>query len=101
MPDAEGQQSPDDVAGLIFGIYSGMTGNELTNTVPIPDDPERTVQALADLQPAGRPFLVRSFAVDRGSGQASNPTAADPVRQARAGRLDSVVRSRSADGGLP
>ena len=95
------QPSSPNAAGLIFGIYPGMTGNEMVNTGPIPDDPDRTEQALVRLQPEPRPFLIRSYVIYRGSGRTSNQTPIDPSRYARAGRrLDFVICYRSLDGDL-
>ena len=95
------QPSSPNAAGLIFGIYPGMTGNELVNTGPIPDDPDRTEQALVRLQPEPRPFLIRSYVIYRGCGRTWNQTPNDPVRYTRAGRrLDFVICYRSLDGDL-
>jgi hypothetical protein len=89
------------VPGLTYGIYPGMTGNELVNTGPVPDDPDRTEEALGRLQDGGRPSFVRSYVIYRGAGQTSNQTPADPVRYARAGWcLDYVICYRPADGDL-
>ena len=49
----------DSARGLTFGIFPGMTGTE--TPVRLPYDPLRTEQALSDLQPAGRPFMVRAY----------------------------------------
>ena len=105
MPDAQPRPDRDDGPLLTFGIYPGMTGQELpqanVHRGPVPDDPERTEQALALLQPAGRPFLVRSYVVYTGRGRATSLTPADPIRYARNGRrLDFVACYRSEDGDL-
>ena len=105
MPDAQPRPDRDDGPLLTFGIYPGMTGQELpqanVHRGPVPDDPERTEQALALLQSAGRPFLVRSYVVYTGRGRATNLTPADPIRYARNGRrLDFVACYRSEDGDL-
>jgi hypothetical protein len=105
MPGAEPRLDLEDGPPLTFGIYPGMTGQELPQANvyrgPVPDDPERTEQALALLQPAGRPFLVRSYVVHTGAGRATNLTPAEPIRYARDGRrLDFVACYRSEDGDL-
>jgi len=47
---------------LVFGVYpGGMTCTESDLPVGIADDPERTEEALARLQPDGRPFLIRDY----------------------------------------
>jgi hypothetical protein len=92
---------PSDTFPLTFGIYPGMTGNELVNTGPVPDDPEQTERALTLLQPKGRPFLIRSYIIYHGSGRTSNQTPTDPIRYARNGRkLDFVICYRSTSGDL-
>jgi hypothetical protein len=105
MSDAEPRLDLQDGPRLTFGIYPGMTGQELpqanVHRGPVPDDPERTEQALGLLQPARRPFLVRSYVVYTGSGRATNLTPAEPIRYARDGRrLDFVACYRSEDGDL-
>jgi hypothetical protein len=80
MADGERRPHGDNAPPLVFGIYPGMTGEELVNTGSVPDDPERTERALTLLQPAGRPFIVRSYVIYRGSGRSTNQTPADPVR---------------------
>jgi hypothetical protein len=105
MSDREPRPNLEDGPPLVFGIYPGMTGEELpqgnVHRGAVPDDPERTEQALALLQPVGRPFLVRSYVVYTGRGRATNLTPADPIRYARDGRrLDFVVCYRSEDGEL-
>ena len=75
MPDAEPRPEIKGGPPLTFGIYPGMTGQELlqenVHKGGVSDDPERTEQALALLQPAGRPFLVRSYVVYTGRGRAT------------------------------
>jgi hypothetical protein len=105
MPDAEALPDIEGGPPLMFGIYPGMTGQELpqenVHRGPTPDDPERTERALALLQPGGRPFLVRSYVVYTGRGRATNLTPAEPIRYARDGRrLDFVACYRSEDGDL-
>jgi hypothetical protein len=105
MPDAEALPDIEDGPPLMFGIYPGMTGQELpqenVNRGPTPDDPERTERALALLQPGGRPFLIRSYVVYTGRGRATNLTPAEPIQYARDGRrLDFVACYRSEDGDL-
>ena len=67
MPETERLADIEDGPRLTFGIYPGITGQELlqenVHQGPVPDDPERTEQALARLQPVGRPFLVRTYVV--------------------------------------
>jgi hypothetical protein len=105
MPDAEPRPEIKGGPPLTFGIYPGMTGQELlqenVHKGGVSDDPERTEQALALLQPAGRPFLVRSYVVYTGRGRATNLTPADLIQYARDGRrLDFVACYRSEDGDL-
>jgi hypothetical protein len=95
----------EDGPPLTFGIYPGMTGQELPqgniHRGVVPDDPARTAEALSLLQPAGRPLLVRSYIVYTGHGRATNVTPAEPIRYARDGRrLDLVACYRSEDGDL-
>jgi hypothetical protein len=86
MPDAEALPDTGDGPPLIFGIYPGMTGQELpqwnVHTGSTPDDPERTERALALLQPGGGPLLVRSYVVYTVRGRATNltPRRAHPIR---------------------
>jgi hypothetical protein len=102
MSDTKYEAEKVDATRLIFGIYPGMTGQELANTGPVADDPARTEEALGLLQQHnGLPFLVRSYVIHYGSGRASSQTPVDPVRYASAGRrLDLVVCYRSIDGDL-
>ena len=105
MTDDESRPDLAEGPRLTFGIYPGMTGLELpqenVHRGAVPDDPERTEQALALLQPAGRPFLVRSYVVYTGRGRATNLTPAELIRYARDGRrLDFVACYRSEDGDL-
>ncbi len=105
MPDAEPRPDLQNGPPLVFGIYPGMTGQELpqenVHRGAVPDDPERTEKALAVLQPAGRPFLVRSYVVYTGHGRATNLTPVELIRYARDGRrLDFVACYRSEDGDL-
>jgi hypothetical protein len=101
MTTSERQSDESDPPPMVFGIYPGMTGEELVNTGPVSDDPARTEMALAFLQPSGKPFLVRSYVIYRGAGRSTNQTPIDPVRYAQGGRLlDFVVCYRSEDGDL-
>ena len=105
MPDAEPRRDIDDAKHLTFGIYPGMSGQELlqanVHRASVPDDPERTEQALALLQPSGRPFLVRSYVVYTGRGRETNLTPVELIRYAREGRqLDFVACYRSENGDL-
>jgi hypothetical protein len=105
MRDAEPRPDIVDGPPLTFGIYPGMTGQELlqenVHRASVPDDPARTEQALALLQPSGRPFLVRSYVVYTGRGRATNLTPTELIRYARDGRrLDFVACYRSEDGDL-
>jgi hypothetical protein len=60
MPATQPRLQLKDGLPLTFGIYPGMTGQELPqgniHRAAVPDDPERTERALALLQPTGRPF---------------------------------------------
>ena len=105
MPDAEPRSDIDNGTHLTFGIYPGMTGQELlqanVHRGSVPDDPERTEQALALLQPSGRRFLVRSYVVYTGRGRTTNLTPVELIRYAREGRqLDFVACYRSENGDL-
>jgi hypothetical protein len=47
---------------LTFGIYpGGAAGTDIGLAEGPPDDPAKIIEALARLQPAGRPFLVRGY----------------------------------------
>jgi hypothetical protein len=105
MPETERLLEIEESPPLTFGIYPGITGQELlqenVHQGSVPDDPEGTEQALARLQPAGRPFLVRSYVVYAGRGRATNLTPAELFRYARDGRrLDFVACYRSENGDL-
>jgi hypothetical protein len=105
MTETAHRPDPGTAPPLVFGIYPGMTGLELPQgnvyVGPVPDDPERTRQALALLQPAGQLFLVRSYLVYAGSGRSKNLTPDQPERYAQDGRrLDLVACYRSEEGDL-
>jgi hypothetical protein len=87
---------------LVFGVYpGGLTGTESESLVGTADDPERTEEALARLQPEGRPFLVRGYVHYTGAGRAENLTPAGMTQYVRGQRrLDLVLCFRSADGDL-
>jgi hypothetical protein len=87
---------------LVFGVYpGGLTGTESEPQVGTADDPERTEQALARLQPEGRPFLIRGYVHYTGSGRAENLTPAGMTQYLRGERrLDLVLCFRSAEGDL-
>jgi hypothetical protein len=83
---------------LCFGIYPGMTGDEVGVACLVPDDPTRTEAAILQLQPAGRPFLVRSYLLYHGPGRASTRSPADPARYATQGRaLDLALCYRTPE----
>ncbi|MFI5455650.1 MAG: hypothetical protein ACHRXM_09380 [Isosphaerales bacterium] len=56
-----------------------MTGTEgaATAAASATYDPARTDEALTLLQPPGRPFVVRGYAVYRGDGRGENRTPPD------------------------
>jgi hypothetical protein len=94
---------PDDAPRLTFGLYPGMTGQEEGVSViaagPVPEDPPRTLRALAELQPGGRPLLVRAYVIFRGRGRALSWTPLTPELYAGEGRrLDLALCYRSQDG---
>ncbi len=101
MPRPDPMTTAADAPRLVFGLYPGTTGLELSNSGSLPEDQQRTVAALADLQPGGQPLLVRSHILYLGAGRPTNPTPADPIRYARDNRkLDLVVCYRLSDGDL-
>ena len=90
---------------LTFGIFPGMTGTETeeaaTAAAAATYDPDRTDGALTLLQPPGRPFVVRAYAVYRGGGRVENRTPPDITRYLHSRRLlDSVLCYRSNDGDI-
>lgn len=93
---------------MLFGIYPGSVTGDDTGGVAAgpPDDPERIIAALAELQGRdGRPFLVRAYlgySDDTPSG-VPHPTVtpADAERYAGRGRrLDLVAQYRSVSGNV-
>jgi len=89
----------DGERGITFGIFPGMTGEE--TPVRLPYDPLRTEQALAGLQPAGRPFMLRAYLHYVGEGRIEHHTPADMTRYIHNGRgLELVLCYRSPAGDL-
>lgn len=88
---------------MIFGIWPGVVNADLINFHPLdcsPEDPERTVRALGELQGAAETFLVRCYrhfgrrGRDLG-GAAETPT--DPGKYVGQGRqIDLVACYQSA-----
>jgi hypothetical protein len=99
--DASGADVANEgVPGLVFGIFPGMTGTESIETASASAtyDPSRTDEALSRLQIAGRPFMVRGYAVYRGRGQPTNRTPPDVQHYLHGDReLDYVLCYRSED----
>jgi hypothetical protein len=89
--------------GLLFGIYpgSGTGGIDPLLFAGPPDDPAQINVALAQLQPPGRPLMIRGYAHYVGSGRIASATPADMLQYIRDGRqLDLVLCYRSPDGDL-
>lgn len=94
--------------GLVFGIYPGMTGEEITAdgpTViargPVDDDPPRTMAALAALESGGARLIVRCYLIYSGGPEPSKATPKDVGLYTAGGRrLDLVLCYRPRDGDL-
>jgi hypothetical protein len=97
-------ESSQSAPPLIFGIYPGSTaGLELDGKVIAgpPDQPEQINAALAQLQPRGRPFMVRGYAHYVGRQTLLLETPSDMAQYAVDGRqLDLVLCYRTPDGDL-
>lgn len=96
------RQTQTIAAPLIFGIYpgAGVDGNEPLLFPGPADDPARINDALDQLQPAQRPFLVRGYVHYIGDGQVQSVTPKDVRQYLRPGRLLDLVlcfRSRTGD----
>lgn len=91
-----------DVPPLIFGIYAGSAVGVDPGTGLITgpaDDPERITAALADLQPNGRPFIVRGYVHYIGAQTLIYATPPDMAQYVADGRqLDLVLCYRTPDG---
>jgi hypothetical protein len=87
---------------LTFGIYPGSaTGEGPGLLAGPPDDPARIDAALAQLQPAGRPFVLRGYVQYVGAGTAASETPANMTQYLRGGRqLDLALCFRTPDGDL-
>lgn len=95
--------APDAAPRLIFGIFPGISGTEdaTYRDALASYDPDQVDAALERLQPPGRPFVVRGYAVYKGNGRAENVTPPDVGRFIHDGRrLDQVLCYRSPDGDL-
>lgn len=96
---------PNAVAPLIFGIYpgSGITEDGPDQALfsgPL-DQPERISAALAQLQPAGRPFVLRSYIQYLGAQTLAHATPHNVAQYLGAGRqLDLALCYRSPNGDL-
>ncbi len=82
-------QAFEQAPPLIFGIYPG--GGVATDpgtglVLGLPDDPARIEAALAQLQPSGRPFVVRGYLHYVGAGASKYVTPADMGQYVRSGR---------------
>lgn len=80
-----------------FGIYPGSaTGNESGLAVGPPDVPKQIRQALAELQPADRPFVVRAYMPYVGAGRTGIITPQNFAQYAGSNRkLDLVLCYRA------
>jgi hypothetical protein len=77
---------------LTFGIYpGGPTGNEAGLALGAPDSPDLVERALFELQPAGRPFVVRAYQIYAGNGRVETETPADFVHYIHDGRILNLV----------
>src|SRR4051812_6874744 len=103
-PADRASSSSSHVPPLIFGIYPGSaTGVDSGNGVIAgpADDPERITAALAQLQPHGRPFMVRGYIHYVGAQTIVNATPHNMTQYIADGRqLDLVVCYRTLDGDL-
>src|SRR3954463_11697481 len=92
-----------DAAGLRFGMYPGGVAGQLgpTPAAPKPDDPAKQLAALADLRPAGGPFVVhlyRSYLSDESDAAEEAEARRQVERYTDAGYLvEYVVRYRRDD----
>ena len=90
---------------LTFGIYPGGatgtdTGHELV-ACKKPNDPTQINLALAKLQTAGQPFLIRCYLHYLGLGKFENLTPEDPLQFIADGRkLDLVLGYHSVNGDI-
>src|SRR3954470_24345732 len=89
--------------GLRFGIYPGGVAGQLGRTPAAhkPDDPAKQLAALADLRPAGGPFVVhlyRSYLSDESDAAEELEAQKQVERYTSAGYLvEYVVRYRRDD----
>src|SRR3954465_11168868 len=89
--------------GLRFGMYPGGVAGQLgpTPAAPKPDDPVKQLAALADLRPAGGPFVVhlyRSYLSDASDAAEEAEAQKRDERYTAAGYLvEYVVRYRRDD----
>src|SRR4051812_28177466 len=89
--------------GLRFGMYPGGVAGQLgpTPAAPKPDDPVKQLAALADLRPAGGPFVVhlyRSYLSDASDAAEEAEAQKQVERYTAAGYLvEYVVRYRRDD----
>jgi hypothetical protein len=104
--EAHGQLVPNTPAsleapGLTFGIFPGMTGTEPGLAGGPAHDPERTDEAITQIQPLDGPFLVRGYVLYEGKGRARYRTPTDILRYLYGRRrLDYVLCYRTPDGDL-
>ncbi len=88
---------------LIFGIYPGFAGVEYLPWSGQPDtyDSAKTEAAVAGLQAAEQPFVVRAYGVYHGQERVGNVTPPDFARLIHGGRrLEYALAYRSPDGDL-
>jgi hypothetical protein len=90
------------MSGFLFGIFPGSLNASGTGlTAGPPDDPTRIEQALSQLQPPGKPFLVRAYIHYLGTGRVGIVAPINPLQYIHGERqLDLVLCYRSHDGDL-
>ena len=91
-------------SNLVFGIYpGGAAGSDSLTGLAVgkPDNPLRINNALDELQPPGKSFLVRSYLHYVGDGKIKNQTPGDPGQYLSGGRkLDLVLGYQSVSGDI-
>src|SRR3954467_2209169 len=101
MPELTPLSAADKPRRLIFGIFPGLVGTEEGLSGADDYDPARIDAALTQLQPDGRPLLVRGYVLYLGDGRVEGHTPADVFRFIHGGRrLDYVLCYRATDGDL-
>ena len=97
------RQMPDAAPRLVFGIYpGGAAGTVGPSGTSRPEDPARRLDALEQLRPPGRPFVLRLYAGYTGDGgySAYQQVGSEISAYGRAGfQTELVLTYRPADGG--